>query len=224
VWLTELQISYYKLRNWEKMASNSKDGEDEQEWEDRLIWYPNASSGEGWSFTQGQRDLFFKKWKCAWKASEELVRNIYYFKTPLANAVATAVFGAEAATHRYIIVGTNMNRFFCFSKGATNISVLCAYDIEDLHDIQHQGPGAECVYRSFRLGIEDRDPLDISDNNHTIADIVQWIFQSGEITKGYHTVLQNCAHFASRLYSKFAAPYDIHPPCPPVDFWDHAMW
>ena len=45
VWLTELQISYYTLRNWEKMASNFKDGEDEKEWEDRLIWYPIASSG-----------------------------------------------------------------------------------------------------------------------------------------------------------------------------------
>ena len=116
------------------------------------------------------------------------------------------------------------SKFIHNVQGATNISVLCAYDIEDLHDIQHQGPGAERVYRSFRLGIEDKDPLDISDNNHTIADIVQWIFQSGEITKGYHTVLQNCNHFANRLYSKFAAPYNICPPEPPVDFWDHAMW
>jgi len=224
VWLTELQISYYTLRNWEKMASNFKDGEDEQEWEDRLMWHPIASDRQRWSFTEGQRDLFFKKWDCAWKASEELVSYIYYFKTPLANAVAAAVFGTEAATHRYIIVGTNENRFFCFSKGANNISVLCAYDIEDLHNSQHQGPGAERVFQSFRFGEEEEDPLDISDNNHTIADIVNWIFQSGEITKGYNTVLENCAHFAYRLYSTFAAPYNIRSPEPPVDFWDYAMW
>ena len=100
------------------------------------------------------------------------------------------------------------SKFIHNVQGATNISVLCANDIEDLHDTQHQGPGAERVFRSFRLesGIEDKDPLDLTDKNHTIADIVQWIFQSGEITKGYHTVWKNCAHFAHGLYSKLTAP------------------
>jgi len=190
------------------MASNSKDDGDEAEWEDQLIWYPSAKRREqAWyPFTENELPRFFEDYDSNPsnpKASEEFVRNIYYFRTPLAHALATAVVG-KMACHDYIIIGTSMNRFFCFSKTASHIEILCAGDIEDIHDSQYQGVG---VFRAVREGREEKDPLDISHNNHTIADIVEWIFQSGEITKGYSVLTRNCRHFAYGIYTKFAAPY-----------------
>jgi len=179
------------------MASNfnSKDSEDVL-WENQLIWYPRADEREHvYPFSQDELPRFFEDWNCKFKASEEFVRKIYHFGTPLAGALA-GLF-----THDYIIVETNKNRFFCFAKAASHIEILCAYNIEHIHDSQYQGPGAKHVFRAFRQG-----PLDISDKNHTIADIVKWIFNSGEITRGYSALNWNCQVFADRLYTKLAGP------------------
>ena len=91
-------------------------------------------------------------------------------------------------------------------QAASHIEILCAYDIKDIHDSQYQGPGAERVFTAFRRGRENKDPLDISQRNHTIADIVKWIFNSGEITRGYFALLNNCHYFAERLYFRLAEP------------------
>lgn len=185
------------------MASKRNDGEDEVEWENQLYWFPSAKNREVYQrpdisnyqhceVVQHGHERKFNDFR------QDIVRSIKIFNTPL-----ELPWGKEKGdffVHSYNVVETTSENFFCFSKGKSHIEILCADDIQDIHDSQHQG---ELADRDFNVFSESN----ISHKKYTIQDIVEWIFNSGEITRGYNLLFDNCGNFASRLLRQFSYPY-----------------
>jgi len=180
-----LKISQQTLRNLEKMAKFVDD-----EWVNLLFWHPDPDDpDESKGYQDGQDGLeeFLEdfEWKFKFKASEEFVKTIYRFATPLAGVLSWL------ATHDYVVFETNKNRFFLFSKGASLIEIRWSDDIEELHESQIQDPEAKRqkpTSHQTTIGCK-----------YTIAHIVKWIFNTGEITRGYDVLADNCKDFTRRL-------------------------
>jgi len=202
-------------------SSNSSSGS--QEWSNKLTWYPNSqyyNPNHGYAFGETEKKQFFKN--CSYDLSKEKVSSMIFNKTPLGdgyiqgiNIEGLPVFqvtynGFEyKLCHVYVIARCD-EMSVCFAKTCAGIEVICAppSDENSLNEIQHQ---LDASSKWTRM-VAKSNPYDKT----TIKQIIEWIFDSGEITKGYNSFTNNCKDFACHLFNSFS--HNKVEPCYTPDF------
>jgi len=213
------------------MSSGSSGGGD---WSNKLAWWPNAalkSADYSWGFEDGEKgkEEFFAN--CQYDLSKDVVTKLIVFKTPLS---ADYVFYCPEVyyyklVHIYVIAETNRVDF-SFAKCATGIEVRQG-PLKDLHDGQAQ-PNAKMDLQGCRNQhtiVASSAPA----GKLTIRNIIEWIFDSGEITGGsgwskmffgsYDSFFNNCKDFACLLYNNYTPSKNHIQPVSATDrfgFWD----
>jgi len=199
------------------MSSGSSGGGD---WSNKLAWWPNAalkSADYSWGFEDGEKgkEEFFAN--CQYDLSKDVVTKLIVFKTPLsADYVRYCPGGLQyKLVHIYVIAETNRVDF-SFAKCATGIEVRQG-PLKDLQDGQAQPNAKEDLQ-----GCKDLHTIVASSapaEKLTVRKIIEWIFDSGEITGGsalstfffgsYNSFFNNCKDFVCLLYNNYT-PSENH--------------
>jgi len=202
----------------QSIVSNSSRGQ--ADWSDELAWYPNSrlyTPEHCYTFNQTDKDLFFDQ--CPYNLAKEKVYSLEFYKTPLSrDHIERAPPGWQyKLVHVYVIVKC-CRTSFCFAKTCSDIDVICAHssDVESLHENQYQ---LNAPSRSYTR-VQGTGPYMLN-----VKHIVEWIFDSGQITSGYNSFTNNCKDFAVALFNNFSHYGHVSPwygpsgPSTKLDTW-----
>jgi len=178
------------------ITSNSSRGR--VSWSNELSWYPNSrhyTPDHAYTFEETEKNLFFQN--CIYNLSEERVYSLEFFKTPLSkDHIKRAPPGYQYKLVHVYVLASCARTWFCFAKTCSDIDVICAHrsDENSLHENQYQ-PNAPS---RTHTRVAASGPRMV-----TIRDIIEWIFDSGQITSGYNSFTNNCKDFAVALFNNF---------------------
>eukprot|EP00092_Neocalanus_flemingeri_P105093 GFUD01134661.1.p1 GENE.GFUD01134661.1~~GFUD01134661.1.p1 ORF type:complete len:225 (+),score=33.59 GFUD01134661.1:42-716(+) len=194
-------------------------------WEDILLWYPNAKYATELSvrFEESQENKFFDFCTNVSQVNleEQMIKSLVFYKTPLNDGASllesidkvlnylwftpSVVTLAYKLCHVYIVAETETKieteteittttRFFGFSKGCSAIEVYQSKDPEGIK-----------AHQQFNRSSTIKKTSAVT---ASVADIMHWIFKSGQITRGYDTGAANCKDFAMALWNEFTPEHE----------------
>ena len=97
-------------------------------------------------------------------------------------------------------------------QAAASIEMFCGKDLADIHASQRQaGYGDEqrriLIHPGRMLRMVMGDVKTVATHSNltgvSVADMVAWIFNTRQITRGYNTASRNCKDFAMDLWNHF---------------------